>query len=270
MNKVFFFIMAFIWICTSATGQRNIKTDHAILSIHELMATDQKISYLDPPLPEESLPVRLYKSYFNPGSFTSYREFFLSKDWGGFTENDFNAWQSYLNENKMTLNKTIQLQDDHGGNYIICHYTVETKEYVLPGTAIFKKVNQAWKHISFMNDSLAMDLKQIGLLKYSAIEEMPEDARPRALRSMMSNTEEPVEKFDRMKLFSDVQGILHSKEVSASDIALAEKLFLEKAEVEMVQYIGQAYQIDPYDLMEELNTAIGFRFFKFVRTLKTK
>ncbi|MBK9106715.1 MAG: hypothetical protein IPL92_19680 [Saprospiraceae bacterium] len=270
INRAFLEILLLSCICGVASAQRNIKTDMTMLSIEGWNASLKYISYLDPPRPEEDIAVKLYKSYFNPESFSKYRDFFLPSDWGGFTESDFNTWQTYLHENAMTLEKTLYLTDEQGQDFIICHYTVETKEYVLPGAAIFKKVNQGWKHISFMNDPLAMDLKEIGLLQTSLIEAIPEDGKTRSLRSMKSNSAEPIEKFDRKKLFAGVKNVLLSRGVSASDLELSEKLFLEKAEVEMVQYIGQNYQIDSYDLMEELNTTIGFTLFKFVRTLKTK
>jgi len=89
-------------------------------------------------------------------------------------------------------------------------------------------------------------------------------------RVSQSNERTAVEKFDRKKLFDSAKEVFSSIQVSPSDMAYAEDLFLKKAENEMVNYIAESYAVDPFDLMEKLNQAFGFSLFKFINTLKPR
>lgn len=268
----------FIWIITIVfsldvlvVGQKTIQTEAFQWVIHEMYVFHNEVSYLTPPQPHDQPAVRLYKQYFNPASYQAFRDFFLPADWPGSSKSDFDKWQSFLHLNNPRLEKILRLQNEFNNEFIICHFMIETIEYMYPGTAIFKKTNQGWKHISFINDPEAGELKQIGLLRTAYLESIVNEDSPAQLRNMqVNNSISPTEKFDRSKLFSGVRQVLKSRNVSDSDLILCEKLFIEKAEVEMVQYIGQAYTIDVFDLMGELNEVIGFSLYKFVNTAKIK
>ena len=269
MKKQYLILLLALQVCFSLEAQRIIQATSGQFTILQLHVVPGHVSCFDPVSSKDSPEIQLFKKYFNAGSFEAYRNYFLSADWGGFKEPEFVAWQTYLRTNTMKLEKTVHLRDQSGKEYVICQYTVDTDQYRLPGTAIFKKVNQAWKHISFMNDEEADDLKQIGLLQTSYIEALPGDGLPKPLQNMVSNIDLPAEKFNRSTLFQKIKLSLEAKGVSASDLHIAESLFNEKAEVEMVQFISRDYKLDSYDLMEELNGIIGFTMFKFARTLNT-
>ncbi len=270
MKRTSLYILLFMSQYLIVSGQGYIQTDAHQMAIIDIQPDGKDVSYLDPVRTDDPLEIRLFKQYFNPGSFNAYRNFFLAEDWGGFAESDFTAWQSYLRKNKVKLDKTMRVQEENNQEFIVCHYTVESEFYIMPSTAIFKKTGQGWKHISFMNDPEAMDLKQIGLLQTEAITSLREGGGTARLANLERKyTIEPVEKFDRAKLFGTIAGVLEEKEVSASDMSLARDLFVERAEIEMVKYIAGSYEIDVYDLMDELNTAMGFKLFKFVRTVKS-
>lgn len=271
MKRTSLYILLFMSQYLIVSGQGYIQTDAHQMAIMDMQTEIKKsLSYLDPPTPDDPLAIRLYKQYFNPVSFEAYRNFFLGKDWGGFSESDFNAWQTYLRNNLVTLEKTMKIVEDNGQEYIVCHYTVETNEYKFPSIAIFKKVGQSWKHISFKNDPQAYDLKHIGLLKTESITSLRDNGSAKKLSSLQQNNMlEPIEKFDRSILFGKIREALQLKEVSDADLNLSEQLFVEKAEVEMVKYLARSYALDTYDLMEELNTAMGFNLFKFARTVKS-
>jgi hypothetical protein len=261
------------WICLQATavGQRTIEVDGYQFEIDQLKTGLQNISLESSVLPGDDPVVKLYKQYFNPPSFAAYRSFFLAADWGGFTESDFNAWQSRVHNNQMILDKTMQLHDQFGNKYAICQYRMITKENEIPGNAIFKKINQDWKHISFMNDQQADGLKAIGLLDDEYLLLLPEDGSSRKLANAPASVSKaPIEKFNRNEIFQSVRKILAAKGVSSNDMTIADNLFAGKAEVEMAKYIAVQYKLDVYDLMEELNGALGFTMFKFVRTAKSQ
>jgi len=78
------------------------------------------------------------------------------------------------------------------------------------------------------------------------------------------------EKFDRKQLFTSVQEYLGSHAIRESDIAIAEDLFMENAEVEMVKFIASNYSMDAYEIMKELNARFGFTLFKYVQSANTK
>lgn len=262
----------FLWTfhCTVCPAQRTIQTDQFQMTVEELAVYDQNISFSAPESNESTFAIRLFKQYYNPPSFEAYRAFFLTSDWGGFSKADFDKWQLYIHSNQLILNKTMRLHDQNGNAFIICQYTLETPQYEIPGTAIFKNINQSWKHISFMNDPQAYDLEHIGLLSNEAVTALSENGVSQRLRSIPAeNMYTPKEKFDRRRLFVAVKSTLQAKGVSMQDIAIAETMFVGRNEVDMVKYLGETYPLDPYDLMEEMNKLFGFSLFKFANTLKS-
>jgi hypothetical protein len=98
-----------------------------------------------------------------------------------------------------------------------------------PSAAIFKKVNQSWKHISNVNDQQTPFLKSIGLLKPSYLTSMSTDPfLIERSRVSQSNERTAVEKFDRKKLFDSAKEVFSSIQVSPSDMAYAKIYFLRR------------------------------------------
>jgi len=251
-------------------SQTVIESNGYRFTLEEINSGLQHIDFTVPVQSNDDPLVKLYKQYFNPASFSVYRSFFLPGDWGGFTQADFDSWQSHIHNNQMILDKTMLLRDHFGNAYAICQYRLSTREYEIPGTAIFKKINREWKHISFMNDEQASDLKKIGLLEDDYLKQLQVDGSSIQMREAASvESKKAIEKFDRDQLFISVRGYLSDLGVSTADLEIAEYFFTRKAEVEMVKYIAEAYHLDPYDMMKELNTLLGFTLYKYVQTAKT-
>ena len=112
---------------SGALCQRTIETNGYQFTIEKVNTGLQQISITSPVLTKDDLVIRLYKQYFNPPSFAAYRSFFLAVDWGGFTESEFNAWQSRIHNNQMILDKTILLRDQFGNAYAVCQYRMVTR-----------------------------------------------------------------------------------------------------------------------------------------------
>ena len=264
MKKLF--LLCGVWLFFSITvfAQRTIQVDQFQMVIDQVTSITLPVQLTDPVHPQDDEPIRLFKKYFNTSSLAAFRSFFTEADWGGFSQAKFNEWQQYIRNNPYTLEKTIQLHDQFGNAYIILQYQVNTPHYVIPGTAIFKRINQQWKHISFINDPQAEGLHTIGMLTHAYLQNMADRGPSRSVQSITSNDICSVsEKFDRKHLFTTCRQLLEQRSVSEEDISLAETLFLEKAEVDMVKYIGSEYSIDPYELMRVLNQQFGFELFVF-------
>ncbi|MBP6679712.1 MAG: hypothetical protein KA166_00880 [Saprospiraceae bacterium] len=268
-----FMVMMFFTVCVSqvSVAQLIFASENNQIEVLEQISFSKGVLYNEVVRGSDHPFVVLFKSYFNPASFETYKLFFLSSDWMGSSEEEFKTWQGHLKKNSLWLENILHVRDHQSLEFVIFQYTMETGEYILPSAAIFKKVNQSWKHISNVNDQQTPFLKSIGLLKPSYLTSMSTDPfLIERSRVSQSNERTAVEKFDRKKLFDSAKEVFSSIQVSPSDMAYAEDLFLKKAENEMVNYIAESYAVDPFDLMEKLNQAFGFSLFKFINTLKPR
>ncbi len=231
------------WLCLiwvpGTMAQGAIVHGSSALKLTEFRILETPVEFREAPKPDDDEVVRLFKHYFNPGSFNTYRTFFLPGDWGGFTQADYDAWQARLHANTLHLERVIRLEDPAGNKFLILQYWYENPQHVIPSQAIFKRINHEWKHISNVNDKLAPAAR---------------------LQS--------VEKFDRADLFERIRPVLATYPLRPEDMSLARTLFLEKAEVEMARFIAQTCTVDLYDLMHRLNTGLGFTLYKFANTTK--
>ncbi len=260
------------WLCLiwvpGTMAQGAIVHGSSALKLTEFRILETPVEFREAPKPDDDEVVRLFKHYFNPGSFNTYRTFFLPGDWGGFTQADYDAWQARLHANTLHLERVIRLEDPAGNKFLILQYWYENPQHVIPSQAIFKRINHEWKHISNVNDKLAPVLKQIALLDNSILEGLSTSTETLDLSGGPAARLQSVEKFDRADLFERIRPVLATYPLRPEDMSLARTLFLEKAEVEMARFIAQTCTVDLYDLMHRLNTGLGFTLYKFANTTK--
>ncbi len=268
MRYVVLTVLICLCVDVSFMAQGTIVKGNVTLTLSEFQPLDKPVEFREALKPDDDQAVQLFKRYFNPGSLEAYRTFFLPGDWGGFTQADYDAWQARLQANTMHLERIIRLEDPARNNFLILQYRYENAQYVIPSQAIFKRINREWKHISNANDKPAPVLKQIALLDDTVLSRLSASSETLHLSGGEVARLQSVEKFDRADLFERIRPVLATYPLRPEDMSLARTLFLEKAEVEMARFIAQTSTVDTYDLMDQLNTALGFTLYKFVNTTK--
>lgn len=207
--------------------------------------------------------VQVFKKYFNPGSFESFRSFFDSKDWPDITSEQFDAWQQTLHSDKLYLQHVLHLKDKRGQQFLVFLYVMENAQYSIYQSKAMKYLRGQWMHRGLDEETMTLLLEQIGSMDPAFLQQQNEteilrveDVPGQSLRSYR-------EKFDRSGLFSSIQPVLEVKGISAEDIQYARNLFLEGNDKGMMEYLIQISSIEDTVLMKAVNDACGFTLYNF-------
>ena len=217
--------------------------------------------------PSDTEYEKLFKTYFHPLSFERFKSFFLPGDWGGFTVEEFNAWQSRINKDKLHLIYAMHIQANDGREFIICQYTMESTAYSIPESVKFKKVQGEWKHIHVRNDDNFRLLHQIGNLRLDYLEQtvklnktnLQVDQVPDQYKMMT------VEKFDRQAIFKEIESILTEYGLSGLDMDTARNYFLQKDDQAFVEWVTAISGKHDLDFMQRVNDKVGIKLFNFTK-----
>lgn len=265
MKHIYIILTLCLGCCQIPAAQRFFQSGDEVVELLEFVSFPEGLSYRDPVGADDPESVKLFKNYFNPVSLEAYLSYFLPQERPAATIEKFNKWQDHLKGNKMWLETILHVKTPDNNEFIIYQYTFESKEYILPNSAVFKKINNTWKHISLVNDRLAPFLKDIGALNTSFLTGLPRDQfHVNTISVLQTHKRSSTEKFDREMLFGKSKMYWEMKSVPESTLIYAKELFLKGEEVEMVNYIAESYQLDAYTLMGDLNALFGFPMFKFI------
>ena len=247
-----------------------VTADNHTLTFIRHLHFSTPIIHDDPVATSDDEIVKVFKAYFNPASFESYKAMFLPQDWGGFSQEEYEAWQAKLRTQKLYLFQVIHLRDETSHEFLVFQYNMETPDYSIPQSAKFKKVNGAWKHIHVRNDALFGSLNEIGQIKTSILQSTLLDAKSVLRLNQITEAQKSthIEKFNRDAVFETIRTLLVQKGVASSDIETAKTHFTTKDNQAFVEFITMKYDLDDIDFMEEVNTLTGVRLFNFTRAQK--
>jgi hypothetical protein len=227
----------------------------------------------DAPVTSDDHPwIKLFKLYFNPGSFEAYKSFFTNSDWPGISKAAYDEWQRLLKNNKLTLQYVIQVRDKEKNEFLVFQYVMETSSHLLYQSKVMKKVNGAWKHRNIENNQLTVILEQLGSTDTKFITQKIDEKQEQISLAPLNQNQirSYQEKFDREKVFSSISETLVSYKASQEDIQIAGKLFIDRDDQAMVQYLARALKMDDVDLMKAINEKCGFTLFTYIRSTESK
>lgn len=258
----------FLWIAGhTAFGQLELKFENQSATVLNFNSFPDRPLFDAISLPSETEYEKLFKSYFNPSSFEKYKSFFLPADWGGFSQQEFDEWQSRIRKDKLYLNYGLHVRTADGKEFIICQYTMESDAYSIPESVKFKKVLGSWKHIHVRNDEAFMLLHQIGNLSRDYLENALQQSQAKIQVDQVPGPSKVmlVEKFNREQVFERIETILTESDMSANDISIARNFFLQKEDQAFVEWVTSISGNYDLDFMEMLNDKAGIKLFNFTK-----
>lgn len=262
-----FQVLALILICgaTTLSGQVKFAFDNTTLHLEKHTHYPAPLAYDSPIQSGESLESKLFKGYFNPGSYEAYREFFVPGEMPQISLKEYLEWQDLLKVDRLHLHDCFQIKDQNNQQYIVFQYTMDNPQFMYYHSLIMKQVGTQWKHISFEKDAVAAPLRRIGQMKAEYIDEANKvpvstidlDSIPKEL------TRTSFEKFNRTTLVEKLESVFVYLELTEDERSKAKELFLSDQDGEMLMNISNQHSMDYLQLVNLVNNACGFKLIKY-------
>ena len=207
----------------------------------------------------------VFKSYFSPSSFGAFQDLFLPQDWNGMTEQEFNEWQTLLQENPLFLEMAVEVEDKRHQKYLLLFYTMEHTHYRYYQSKVMKWIGGSWKHKNLDESALTTLLEYVGSIQPAYLNEaFKSDHQVLALSQIPADAFRTFEeKFTIESLAPVIRECLVSFSIRPEDIDHALKLLLLQDKEGMITYLSQQYKIEDAALMTKVNTTLGFEFYNF-------
>jgi hypothetical protein len=235
------------------------------LALVQQITPEEIIRHDDPMHAGDDERVKLFKQYFNPGSYENYSTFFLPGDWGNVSLEEYQQWQSTISTKKLLLQNVYHLRDAHGAEYLVFQYAMEGPAYTLYQSSEFKLTPSGWKHTNLQKDEVSDCLMKVGVLEINYVQEsIKNEQLEMDIRTVPSeHIRTYKEKFDREKIFVQIEKLLTEKGVSKEDRELARTYFLLRDDQAFIESVCIGYGLHDTQLMDAVNQAVGMQIYNF-------
>lgn len=246
-------------------GQVKFAFDNTTLHLEKHTHYPAPLAYDSPIQSGESLESKLFKEYFNPGSYEAYRGFFVPGEMPQISLKEYIEWQDLLKVDRLHLHDCFQIKDQYNQQYIVFQYTMDNPQFMYYHSLIMKQVGTQWKHISFEKDAVAAPLRRIGQMQAEYIDE----ANKVPVSSIDLNsipkelTRTSFEKFNRTTLVEKLESVFVYLELTEDERRKAKELFLNDQDGEMLMNISNQHSMDYLQLVDLVNNACGFKIIKY-------
>ncbi len=235
------------------------------LEVLEYKVLSSPIEFDAPVSDADDEQIKLFKSYFNPGSLTTYQSHYLPQDWFNPTEDEFLQWQQRIKEKQLTLQSIVHLRH-HEDEFLVFQYVLKSAAYDIFQSSEFKRTPSGWKHTSQQNDAVADVLNRIGSVQINYYQQQAKQTNTIQLDVLQPDQQRTfVEKFNRTALFSKIETMLQDMGVSQVDIDIARTMFIQKDDLGLAEYIASQYKLDDIDFMNQVNAASGVQLYRSSR-----
>ena len=264
-------VISLLFTASMLTGQTEIRWENHAIQLQQCQLLKEPVKYDQPVQNEDAEYVKLFKQYFNPGSLTAFREYYLPVDWIGSTQKEYDEWQSYLKANPIYLESVIRVLKDQD-QFLILQYTVQNEYYTIYQSSEFKRIGPYWKHTHMDNDELAPLLSRIGSLSPQYVLEQISNRKSDSDLDLMvmQHARTHVEKFDREEIFEAMLPVFKNKSMSEADIKAVRQYFIEHRDNDMITYISNRYRWPETELADMMNTVCGFELFNYASAARNE
>lgn len=235
------------------------------LALVQQITPEEIIRHDDPIHAGDDERVKLFKQYFNPGSYENYSTFFLPGDWGHVSLEEYQQWQSTISIKKLLLQNIYHLRDVDATEYLVYQYAMEGPAYTLYQSSEFKLTPSGWKHTNLQKDDISDCLMKIGVVELSHVKECIKNAQSElnveTIQSKYIRTYK--ENFNREKVFDQIESLLIEKGVSKEDRELARTYFLLRDDQAFIESVCTGYGLHDTQLMDAVNQAVGMQIYNF-------
>lgn len=262
MRRIIYSIVLTFVLTIGINGQTVFQLDQVEIQATNSTSLPKPVRHDEPVLDSDSDFVKLFKNYFHPDNFKTYRSFFLPQDWGGFSEADFNNWQARINEIPLYLTDIIEHMDEEGMQYVQFIYTMKSDYYEMYQSTEFKWINGAWKHVSMQNDKYSVIMDRVGSLDRKLLNSVL-NSRNATLDLNSSNVRYSavVERFDRVSLLDRISDLIFMYPIEENDKEYLRNLFISGDDQSFIDYLTVLTNFEARDFMKEVNKRVGFRFY---------
>jgi hypothetical protein len=235
------------------------------LQLMDMSTLTQTVWHTDAVISNEDEKIKLFKAYFKPASYSSFKTFFLPGEWPDISMEEYQQWQNTIDIKRLLLQNIIQVQDQEGKEYLIYQYMMDDPAYSVYQSAEFKKTASGWKLLHQQNDKASDCLMMLGTIEIPKLKELISGASGQIhLESIpFSEYRTYKEKFNRKDLYHLIEELLVEKGVSKTDRELARTYFEYKDDAAFIESICKKYNLDDVVFMGEINQAAGMQIYNF-------